>query len=271
MIDFSKRQAVIVRSTPAIIDYLLSINTHNRAVKKSVVEALKRQIENGDWCLTNQGVGVTASGFVADGQHRLIAIKECGFPPVEFVLVTGLDDNAQTAVDTHAKRSQSDIIKLLLNQTISNQVVASVNLALTVRSIGDRFTTSSKKPSVQEVADFISEFSDMINEVHFAIGSSMRSGVTAALLHYAMKTDVMTACELADQTKTGVELRLDDPAYRLRKWLTSNKSAGGAGQVAAYSVTVSACIAHYYRQSISILRPSTSWDRLRTKRFKDAA
>jgi len=265
MIDYTKKQALIVTAHKPLVDWLLSINTHNRSVKISQVNAIRQEIKDGRFLLTNQGVGVTATGWLTDGQHRLLGIKEEGYPPVELLVVTGLDDMSQVVVDRHSKRTSADVIRLVLNQTVSNQVVAAVSLMHRVKSGVDGFFLTSKKISEIDMADFIGNNHEALERLMPAIGSSMRAGVVAALIEFALSYSIDDACDLAEKVKVGADLSLTSPAFRLRNWMERNRVGGGSAQLASYSAAVTACIAHARSEGISLLKPSRSWDRLPKK------
>ena len=105
-------KAVFVIASEGIVDELLSRNRRNRTVKKSNVELLKAQIRDGRYCATNNGIGVDKHGTVIDGQHRLLALKESGYPAVPLLIVYGLGEDAQAAVDIGVKRQYSDLLQL---------------------------------------------------------------------------------------------------------------------------------------------------------------
>lgn len=262
MYDFSVEQAVIVIATKQLVDWLLSLNTHNRKIKPTHIKYIRNQINNNNWFLTNQGIGVSKKGVITDGQHRLVSLAEEGYPPVKILIVFGLDEKAQSVVDTHAKRSQSDVIRLLLNRTVHNQAVAAINATLLVKTDGVKFTYVSGKTDTFEVADIIANDHELISSLFLSCGTSLRSGVIAALMHYAKRYSLDHACALGTQIKEGVNLNKDDPAYRLRDWLSKNKYGGARGIVDSYSVTVSACIAHAKGETMQLLRPASSWARL---------
>lgn len=263
MIDYTKKGALIVTTTPQLVEFLLSLNTHNRKLKSSNVDLLSSEIKAGRWKLTNQGIGITKDGRLVDGQHRLEAIKKAGFLPVEIVVVTGLDDGAQAVVDKHSKRSQADVIKLLMNRSVSSQMVAAANVMLRVRSGQSGFYMDTSLASDFAVADLVAEHSDAFDLIMPAVGSKTRAGVCAALVEYGIRYDVDAAVEFAEKIKTGLSLGANDPAYRLRRWIEHySKANGGKQQADSYGATVTACIADARGESLSLLRISGSWDRL---------
>ena len=274
LFDVKKRAAHIVDGTKELVDWLLSMNTHNRTIKASHIITLKRDILAGNWEFTNQGIGVSASGVLNDGQHRLMAIAGLGYPPgITLLIVTGLSDKAQAVVDRSAKRSQADVIKLILNRTISNHVVGAINVLLNVKSGSDGFVSKSSRngrTSDFEVADYMAENAELFDKLISATGSNIRVAVMAALTEYALRYSLDSACELGSQIKTGAGLMVSDPAYRLRQYLSTHKGGGGSTQVDAYAYAVTACIAHARGESLGLLRKSASWDRL-PKRAKAEA
>jgi hypothetical protein len=122
----------IVKATRELIESLMAKDTHNRNKSRSHVEYLKREIREGKWFPTNQGIGITASGFVADGGHRIVAMweAEAWKYDVRFLLVEGLDDRAQLYVDRGRGRTMSDVLKLFYDTTVSTAVAACVNVLL---------------------------------------------------------------------------------------------------------------------------------------------
>lgn len=237
------------------------MNTHNRTVRRNHIEGLRKHLEKGSFLLTNQGVGVTQSSVLADGQHRLMAIAEAGYPPVEILVVTGLQDIAQSIIDVGPRRSMSDILRLALNQTVSATAVAAINVMTAIRETEDGFTFNKSNALTEfEMADFFESHASII-EAHFkSAGVRLRAGVNGALLHYAMKYDVDAACELGQQIKTGVNLAENSPAYRLRNWIEKNKSLGPTGQFISYQAAVTACCNHAKKETISVLKQSTRWN-----------
>lgn len=264
MIDYTKETALIVYSTKDIVDWLLSMNTHNRNIKRSAVDRLTESLNKGLFILTNQGIGISKTGFLVDGQHRLIAIKNAGYPSVKLLIVTGLDPQSQTVVDTHAKRSMSDVMRLVLNRTVSNAAIAAINIMFNVKpsNTSDGFTYIGKKiPDVHECADALTEKEEIFTSLYSAFAGKVQASIYAAFIEYAERYSLEDACELAEQVKSGTMLQTNDPAYRLREKIKECKGST-LNRADIYSYAVSACIAHAKRQPLSKLYKSSSWDKL---------
>jgi hypothetical protein len=90
---------------------LLSKNVDNRRVDESRVTRLAQTIINGDFVITNQGIGVDKNGIVSDGQHRLKAIIKANLP-VDMLIITGLEPKCRYVIDTGKGRSHADALQI---------------------------------------------------------------------------------------------------------------------------------------------------------------
>lgn len=96
--------------TPKKAEQMLSANTRNRPIKKTVVERLTGAIERGEWRLNGETIKFNGADLI-DGQHRLLAVVAAQ-KAIETVVVFGLPTEAQETVDTGVKRSLADILAL---------------------------------------------------------------------------------------------------------------------------------------------------------------
>lgn len=268
-IDYRVKAAHIVIATKALVDALLVINTRNRAVKTTQLSRLKQDIERGKFELTNQGIGVSITGVLNDGQHRLMALRDCGYPPVELLIVTGLSDESQALIDQQAKRSQADVVSLLLNQSVSTKIIAVINAAHRVRQGDDVFSYIASSEGVlggYALAEAFTEKGEEVASVIQGCGPAYAAFICAGVLEYARKTSLSQALDFAEKLKTGLDLQANDPVYRLREAFVKRKSefgAGAQGRVRAYAATTSACIAHSRREPLQLIRLAGSWGRVK--------
>jgi len=77
---------------------LLENNDHNRKITPSRVSEYAREMTNGLWLYNGEGIIVSESGRLLDGQHRLLAIVESGIE-IETELIEGVPDS-DGGVDT---------------------------------------------------------------------------------------------------------------------------------------------------------------------------
>lgn len=97
--------------TPEQAAAWLENNTHNRNLRDAHVTALARDIKAGEWQWNGDSIKFAADGTLLDGQHRLHAIVRAG-QPIEMLVIEGLEKNTQATMDTGAKRTGSDVLRL---------------------------------------------------------------------------------------------------------------------------------------------------------------
>lgn len=258
--NYGKRQAIIVKTSKKLVDELLERNTSNRTIKKTQLEWLKKSIKSENFILTGQGIAVSDKGVLIDGQHRLMAIRQAGYPAVDLLIVTGLDERAKIYVDQHTKRTTADMLKLNVDQTITPRLASIINTHLKIKITDEGFSFARGKTSLDDVIKVTEKYHDLIQTIANEGGQIARAGIATAFFHYALKHDTEMASEIARQVRDGERLTKNDPAYQLREYLLSRKKWGGfAGQIDDYKNTVAACIAHATKQKISELKPAISW------------
>jgi hypothetical protein len=273
-IDTQALRAHVVEMEPDLCEWLLGMNTHNRRLKARVIERYSKRFTDGEFITTNQGIGVVAnagSPFLADGQHRLHGWRCAGMPAgVKMVVVTGLPKEAQAWVDAGSNRSMTDLLTLLMDKSTSTQLVAIAKCMICIRErvvsssrTGDSggFTVDmdlERKLSPFDIASVIehrlSEHMDLI-----AVCGRQRAPVTAAIVEYAERFDQDAAMEFAQQVAHGESLTRSDPAYRLRKWLESNRSFGSSHRGEHYGRTVSAICYHARGLNLDKLYAASAW------------
>lgn len=231
-------QASFVLLTPTLVDSLLAINEANRKVRLQKVEHYRRQIQRNEWVLTNQGIGVSASGFLVDGQHRLLALKAEGYPPITMLLVTGLPDQAIAAVDTGANRNARDYLALLFKTNLSNTVTAVLRTSM----MADLGFVGSPTFTPTEYASKFEQIGDSINAV-FGVSRAGRvnSGVLAALVDAHYKGYHEETLAFTEAFTSGEMLEKGNPALTFRNWLNAAPKRGGnAGVIELYRKTCAA-------------------------------
>lgn len=64
--------------TPALAKQWLEKNTNNRNVNFAKVKKMAKDMREGHWDTTHQGIAIATDGTLVDGQHRLMAVVESG-------------------------------------------------------------------------------------------------------------------------------------------------------------------------------------------------
>lgn len=105
------RNTFIVDVTPGLAKVWLDINNFNRPRNSETFMKYVRQIREGRWRLTHQGIAFTEDGTLLDGQHRLFAIIECG---VSLPMRVFLNESAENfaVIDCGRNRSNLDTVRM---------------------------------------------------------------------------------------------------------------------------------------------------------------
>jgi len=248
--------AIMIQCTPEIAKLLLELNTSNRKIRLSVVEKYMREMENGEWVSSAQGVGIDSKNVLIDGQHRLMAIVRTGIT-CPLLVVFGLPTMAQEKTDRHAKRSMFDVMHLCGVGKSRQQVCAAAFLCRSKKATNFSAPADSDvKASLQAHEEGLS-FADSIYKRRG--GRSFPTGIMAAFcIGYEICGEKMMV--FAEQYVTGTQLSHDDPAYRLLRWSSdaSFSSAGGTmRQFEAYRKTCYAINAFFAGDKINQLREAT--------------
>jgi hypothetical protein len=210
------QHAEIKKATKDLVDSLLELNTNNRDLKKTVVDKYATDIKAGNWKLTNQGIGVTRSGCLADGQHRLHAIRKCGYPPVQLLIVYGLDDDVQMTIDSHAKRTARDALHFAFGHRVSKSAPAIGNVLIrhSCKSwSGVGFTNHQLMAIIQE---YSSEIDSVVN---WPKSSGFFAAPYLAAFVYSMKLRPDREADILDfmrRVEAGEMLDRTMPEFHLR-------------------------------------------------------
>lgn len=110
--------------TPQQAEEWLAKNAEfQRKLRDSVVDKYARDMINGQWQLTHQGIAFDAKGRLIDGQHRLAAIAKAGVP-VKMLVVRDSPSAAYDHLDLGYGRTTVDILKAQGEGWITNELIA---------------------------------------------------------------------------------------------------------------------------------------------------
>ncbi|MCK9327180.1 MAG: hypothetical protein M0P69_16925 [Bacteroidales bacterium] len=253
-------KARFVVATKPLIELLQVMNTHNRQTKQRHVQFLAKEIIAGRWQPTNQGIGVTDTGIIIDGGHRLEAIRLAGYPPVKLLIVTGLPMEAQKFVDQHAKRSMTDTLKLFLNRDVSSRIVAAMNV---IHKDATGWNSGAQRMGPDETADMLDVYHESINAIMgiCRISKMLSSPILAALIKRHHETKSERIIRLATDIVNGELLTKGSPALTFRTWMLSDKKRAGGGEVQKerFAKTISAIRAELDGRKITRLCTARDW------------
>lgn len=94
--------------TPELAKQYLMKNSRNRPIKPSTVREYARDMLNGKFLTTHQGIAFDENGVLSDGQHRLLALVASG-KTLNFLVSRGLPPETTAVIDRGTTRSVRDV------------------------------------------------------------------------------------------------------------------------------------------------------------------
>lgn len=143
----------LVTITPKMAaDWLENCNVNNRRIRHHWVKALAEMISKGHFKLTHQGIAFDTDGFLADGQHRLMAIALAN-KPVQMLVSQGLPPEAFPYHDNMLGKTASDRLRLDRNVVEPCSFLA-------------RFYANDNISDVADLQAFIDRFGPALESIH---------------------------------------------------------------------------------------------------------
>ena len=222
----------IVEVTPKMaVEWLEKNIDNNRTIRQSIVSKYARDMRNGDWKLTHQGIAFNSIGELVDGQHRLWAVVEANVP-VKMYVATGLDIGTEKLVDSGLARTMVDQLKFVNDDLVyrTTVVLAMIrNLHIIKLNYPTRYKFSST-----EMESFIDNHYNLCNWVYLNTNEArnMRvAGVQVALVSAmanGIDIDDLVKFEQCCSKGTIYDGEYNHTAaIRFRNWLDSEKRKSG--------------------------------------------
>lgn len=216
---------------PALATKWLENNFRNRPVKEDVVQAYARDMINGVWVPTHQGIAFNDRDELIDGQHRLLAIVMSGLTirmMVTFGLPSEIPQKEMTtmdAVDRGRTRSVADQLKIQ-HGFKNGGVIASMCSNLAGLCYGKR----TRRLSVGQTLEIYRAFESPINYIirYRSKTVGLRSAGVMAAFAFALATEsgydeeVTPLAKMWDELTTGEDIDEASPLGLLRAFLMSD-------------------------------------------------
>ncbi len=219
--------------TPAMASTWLKNNHGNRQLRREAVTAYARDMINGVWVPTHQGIAFNDKDVLIDGQHRLHAIVLSGKTVrlmVTFGLPSKIDGSEMTtmdAVDRGATRTVADQLTIQHGFKYGS-MTATICAAMGSLCYGER----TRRLSVSQTLEVYRAFEKAIDYVitHRPKERGLRSAGILAGFAFALATE-----ENFWEGKTPISVNFDkvihgqnvaenSPIWHLRKFLLSEES-----------------------------------------------
>lgn len=172
-----KTETVLV--TPKLAAIWLENNGGNRTIRPGILGLYKNILLAGEWQLTHQGVAISDTGKLLDGQHRLKAIMETGIS-AEMQVSFGLSDDAFKVIDRGSPRTMSDATRLA--ERVSSTLVFMLR--------NNNQVYNSAKPTADHVLQLYEGLKDDVDSLFTCCGTSRKLFTSApfkaaAIVHSA--------------------------------------------------------------------------------------
>ena len=182
---------------PELAKLLLQGNVRNRDVSSAQVDTFARDMVEGRWRLTHQGIALDREGRLVDGQHRLHAIVLSNTEQ-RMTVTYNVDPESFQVVDTSMRpRSAVDVLRMAERAgTPLVSTHASTATAAAVKVIGNAVRNQAiNKWSLAEVSELLNRYPDVevVAKMCKKSKESRRAGVVAGMTYaYPIYPDVVT-------------------------------------------------------------------------------
>lgn len=227
-----KIRAQVEMLTPERARQLLRVNGHNRKISDSRVRRFAHDMANGYWHLNGQGIVLSESGELLDGQHRMLAVILAGVS-VPMLVVQGVDTESFRTMDSGEGRKFKDT--LAVDRYANPEMLAAAVRLLHSYEIGTPHAISGfLNPTNSQLAETVEKHPDLGESCAFIQERIAPKGATArrvlppatgVVLHYLLRRrDRAVADDFMHRLLTGIDLSSTSPIYRLRERLLEKRS-----------------------------------------------
>jgi hypothetical protein len=246
----------VIDVTPEMAKEWLKFNTANRNMNLSLVARYKKDMLEGKWSMTHQGIAFYEDGTLCDGQTRLKAIVDSGCT-IPFLVTFGIERACGSDVDAHRARNLVDAIKIGgLANWINKTAVSIINFIY----------FQGSKPSAHAVVDKCETLKKEIQFTERAFTNKIRNVTTAPIYAAVVKAAANGVNEDAlirfcKTLVTGIPNDADEiSALRLREYLIqsgANLNRTAAGRIEQHMKAQRAIKAFVNKERISkLMTPS---------------
>lgn len=227
-VTFADKAAHIVTIDVATADALLLRNTRNRRINQQNLNKILTDMRNDDYRFTGGSIVMSTTGTLLDGQHRLTGVvTSC--VSIEVVLVTGVEPQAQTNMDSGRVRTLPEILRLAGEVNENSLAAAIVGIQSWER--GERASDSSTGlTTINTSLEFLDENPVLRDIVREAYSVSQRvQGLTnkqvSQMIWAFDKLDQGDRVDFFAKLMSGAGLEEGNPVLVLRNFLVKDASA----------------------------------------------
>jgi hypothetical protein len=214
----------LIHITQDIAEFWLKHKNINRTVHLSVLNKLKRSLEQGIWEINGETIIFDDEGRLIEGQHRLQAVVDTGIP-IWSLVVHGIDKDRFKTMGQGSKRTAGDILSIRGEKNARNLAAA---LRWVWRYENNQMLNPHPAITEYELADTIEKHEAITRSLTY--GAQMKHGLIApgliTALHYlCAKKNQALANDFFWSFATGLGLEIGNPVYVLRDVLAKRAKA----------------------------------------------
>lgn len=227
-----KPRTIVEKITPRMAETYLEKNTINRPLNRRHVNYLVSEINKGKWQVSTDSIGFNLKGELANGQHRLNAIKIAGVP-VECMVTRGLHLDAFNVIDTGKTRGGGDILGAngVMNALGKAGIIAFIH-GFSIGIYQEKAGKRDMSLDNQEILDFYLKNKNRVEEAYRA-GSeagkdfkALKLRTLGGMYYVLTKIDRDAAILFYSKLRTGLGMKSEEnPVHVLRTKLNNNFAA----------------------------------------------
>lgn len=218
----------VIRASQDFVDGLLANNAGNRTISQGRVKALADDIRNGRWKFNGDSIVVDDDGRLIDGQHRLSAIREAGYPPLDLLVVTLHSKGKESrdvfmTIDCGRPRTMSDTLHVNGTRYAGTAAAVARLIVLIAKGVNNIATKAEMMAAIEAYAQEIERFAPFTQKKNGVI-KFQASSVAAMVIAAKDFKAADQVCDFAMRLHTGIGLGADEPERRLLTYLVANRN-----------------------------------------------
>lgn len=254
-------QYYTINVTPEMAtQWLKEYNKNNRPIRRYRVLEMARDMRDGLFLRNGDSIKFDKNGRLIDGQHRLSACVESGCVLRDQLVIVGLDPECIDTIDSGAKRTAADKLKM---NGVKNSVVVSTAAKILVHYMAGDLSFCAHISSPQRVLAEakmprypLQEATSLAARIWDALGGS--KGLYCAVLSICLHYDKAKTKDFVQGVATGEGLKKGDPALTYRNYLIRNMQAKRGRRSASWAfqgqILIKAINAFFSGKKLSVLK-----------------
>jgi len=155
----NKMDVKVVSMNAQLAESILVLNVKNRKLGNENISSLVHKMKTNKWHENGESIIIGSDGVLKDGQNRLVATIKANHN-WKAVLVTGVDSNVMSSIDTGKNRSAADVL------TLNGYTYGGLKSSISKLIIMGRYSRDGAKRSNvcnQTVLDYVSKNNEMLD------------------------------------------------------------------------------------------------------------